>query len=68
MDNAYRQKASKSVTIKFLLQDQLFVNNLPHYLVAWTTTPWTLPSNLALAIGSEIEYTVLKNQKCQQIL
>jgi isoleucyl-tRNA synthetase len=62
MDNAYRQKASKSVTIKFLLQDQLFVNNLPHYLVAWTTTPWTLPSNLALAIGSEIEYTVLKNQ------
>ncbi len=26
------------------------------YIVAWTTTPWTLPGNVALAVGSEIEY------------
>ena len=63
MDNAYRQKASKSTTIKFLLQDQPFVEGYKHYLLAWTTTPWTLPSNLALAIGAEIEYAVLKNQE-----
>ncbi|MCS6819145.1 MAG: class I tRNA ligase family protein, partial [Chitinophagales bacterium] len=30
------------------------------YLLAWTTTPWTLPSNTALAVGSDIEYTVIK--------
>jgi isoleucyl-tRNA synthetase len=66
MDNSYRQKASKAVTVAFELKEipdfikeyELF----KHYekackeiesvsLVAWTTTPWTLPSNLALAIN-----------------
>jgi isoleucyl-tRNA synthetase len=63
MDNAYRQKASKSATIKFLLHDQPYCANLKHYIAVWTTTPWTLPSNLALAIGENIEYSVLKNQQ-----
>jgi isoleucyl-tRNA synthetase len=31
------------------------------YLLAWTTTPWTLPSNMALAIGPEIEYSFCKS-------
>ena len=26
------------------------------YILAWTTTPWTLPSNTALAVGKDIEY------------
>ena len=30
------------------------------YLLAWTTTPWTLPSNTALAVGQKIEYTLVK--------
>ncbi len=30
------------------------------YLIAWTTTPWTLPSNTALAVGAGIEYSVVK--------
>lgn len=30
------------------------------YLLAWTTTPWTLPSNTALAVGKEIEYVLVK--------
>lgn len=30
------------------------------YLLAWTTTPWTLPSNLALAVGPDIEYVAVK--------
>jgi isoleucyl-tRNA synthetase len=29
-------------------------------LLAWTTTPWTLPSNLGLAVGKDIEYSLLK--------
>ncbi len=32
----------------------------PCYAIAWTTTPWTLPSNLALAVGLEIEYVVVR--------
>ena len=30
------------------------------YILAWTTTPWTLPSNTALTIGSKIEYVIIK--------
>ena len=31
------------------------------YLTAWTTTPWTLPSNLAIAVGEDITYAVMGN-------
>ncbi|MGB7978819.1 MAG: isoleucine--tRNA ligase [Chlamydiales bacterium] len=35
----------------------------PHtYILAWTTTPWTLPSNLALMVGPEIEYVKVKRE------
>src|SRR5690606_3119272 len=30
------------------------------YILAWTTTPWTLPSNTALAVGRDIEYVLVK--------
>src|SRR3989344_1031452 len=35
---------------------QLTTDNLPTYLLSWTTTPWTLPGNVALAVGKDIEY------------
>ncbi len=64
MDNSYRQKASKAVTVKFELEE------VPEFLkqhdsarislVAWTTTPWTLPSNLGLAVGKNIDYAAIK--------
>jgi isoleucyl-tRNA synthetase len=38
----------------------LNVNNLDTYFLAWTTTPWTLPSNTALAVGSNINYCFVK--------
>lgn len=34
-------------------------NNQPVYFLAWTTTPWTLPSNLALTVGKDIEYAMV---------
>jgi isoleucyl-tRNA synthetase len=61
MDNSYRQKASKAVTVKFELEktpEFLEANSVS--LVAWTTTPWTLPSNLGLAVGKEIDYAAIK--------
>ena len=66
MDNAYRQKASKTVKVKFYLSEIPFIlqkfstPNTQIALIAWTTTPWTLPSNLALAIGEKIEYALIK--------
>ena len=72
MDNAYRQKASKTAKVKFYLQEipsflqKFSTSETKIVLIAWTTTPWTLPSNLALAIGEKIEYALIK--KDQEIL
>ncbi|HQQ95072.1 MAG TPA: isoleucine--tRNA ligase, partial [Bacteroidia bacterium] len=43
-------------TSLFKLKDQ----QAPVYALAWTTTPWTLPSNTALAVGKKISYTLVK--------
>ena len=62
MDNAYRQHESKSVFLKFRLRNipdfiqKTFPDCRNCYMLAWTTTPWTLPSNLALAVKGDIDY------------
>jgi len=65
MDNAYREKHSKAVTVAVKLRSKISsLPDLPTYCLIWTTTPWTLPSNLAIAVGKDIEYVaVLKNDK-----
>ena len=45
-------------TIKNSLPDSLR-GSTPLYLLAWTTTPWTLPSNTALTVGPKIDYVVV---------
>lgn len=63
MDNAYRKHESKSVYVKFRLKkipdfiQKTFPDCKNAFLVVWTTTPWTLPSNLAIAVNGEIDYT-----------
>jgi isoleucyl-tRNA synthetase len=52
-DNAYRDRQDPAVTVTFTLEDGL-------ELWVWTTTPWTLPSNLALAVGAGIDYAVFE--------
>ena len=42
--------------------------SLPTYLLAWTTTPWTLPGNTALAVAPEAEYSVMKGGQDYLIL
>ncbi len=39
-----------------------FEGGLPIYILAWTTTPWTLPSNTALCVGPKIDYVAVKGQ------
>jgi isoleucyl-tRNA synthetase len=66
MDNSYREKSSKAVT--FTLSLNTPPQGLENYkckLTVWTTTPWTLPSNLAAAVGEDIDYScVLKDDVC----
>lgn len=58
LDDATRPKQDPSLTVLFDLVDPL--DGKPTSLVAWTTTPWTLPSNLALAVGPEVEYSLFE--------
>jgi isoleucyl-tRNA synthetase len=52
MDDVYKDRADPALTVGFTLETG-------EKLLVWTTTPWTLPSNLAVAVGPDISYTVL---------
>lgn len=64
----YRDVSDTTVVAQFKvknlsekLSQQLSTNNQqPIHILAWTTTPWTLPSNTALAVGRDIEYVLVK--------
>lgn len=66
LDNSYRERADKAVTVSFVLdaiptivQTTLGDSYEEYRILAWTTTPWTLPSNLALAVGRDIDYALV---------
>jgi len=56
-DDAYRERQDPAVTVRFELQGG---DGRPTDLLAWTTTPWTLPSNLAVAVGPGLDYAVFE--------
>ena len=53
MDDVYRDRQDPALTVGFEL-------DTGEQILAWTTTPWTLPSNLALAVGPDIDYVVVE--------
>jgi isoleucyl-tRNA synthetase len=54
MDNSYKDVEDPAISIKFKLKDR------DAYILAWTTTPWTLPGNLALAVNKNEIYSEIK--------
>ncbi len=58
MDNTYKDITEEAVTIKFKI-----IGRENEYFLAWTTTPWTLPGNVALAVGPEIQYVLAHTDK-----
>ena len=59
----YRDVKDTTVTAQFKVADEnpLGIDTeLPLYILAWTTTPWTLPSNTALCVGPKIDYVAVK--------
>ncbi len=62
MDNSYREVTEPSIIAKFKILGK------NEYLLAWTTTPWTLIGNVALAVKSEAEYVKVKNNNETYIL
>ncbi|MBP7460844.1 MAG: isoleucine--tRNA ligase [Candidatus Delongbacteria bacterium] len=55
-NQGYRETVDPAITVRFKLEDQPAT-----YILAWTTTPWTLPSNLALAVGKDITYIKVRD-------
>jgi len=64
-DNAYRDRQDPAVTVEFSLEADDTTPALA--LWVWTTTPWTLPSNLALAVGPEMDYAVFELEDGRQV-
>ncbi|GGK41369.1 isoleucine--tRNA ligase [Salinarimonas ramus] len=58
LDNSYRMRQDPALTVGFTL-DKAPGEEIAPKLYAWTTTPWTLPSNLALAVNPDADYAVL---------
>ncbi|NBX03793.1 MAG: DUF559 domain-containing protein [Alphaproteobacteria bacterium] len=63
LDNSYREREDKAIYVAFEAVDEIVNNGLPTYFVAWTTTPWTLPSNLALAVKDDLNYVAIVSEK-----
>ena len=57
---SYRDVEDDSIIVEFQAKDFI--------LLAWTTTPWTLPGNLALAVNSEIEYSLVEKSGRKYVL
>jgi isoleucyl-tRNA synthetase len=56
MEDSYKKVKDETLTIKFKLKDE------DVYALAWTTTPWTLPANLALTVNPNLNYVYLKDK------
>ncbi|MDP2290914.1 MAG: isoleucine--tRNA ligase [Actinomycetota bacterium] len=61
MDDVYRDRQDPALTVQFQLDSG-------EKILAWTTTPWTLPANLALAVGPQIEYAVMEDADGQRYI
>jgi isoleucyl-tRNA synthetase len=61
MDDVYRDRQDPALTVWFQLETG-------ERILAWTTTPWTLPSNLALAVGPDVEYAVMEEDGERYVL
>ena len=58
----YRDVKDTTCTAQFLLKDCKDFKDLKVFMLAWTTTPWTLPSNTALCVGPKIDYVAVKGE------
>jgi len=55
----YKDKGSDTVDVAFKVMGEFFKLNKPVSVVIWTTTPWTLPANEAVALNAELDYALV---------
>ena len=61
VNQGYQDKTDNAITVLFKLENG-------QKILVWTTTPWTLPSNLMLAVGKDIDYVVMSENGQEYIL
>jgi isoleucyl-tRNA synthetase len=61
LDDSTRERIDPAVTVAFTLDNGW-------KLLVWTTTPWTLPSNLAIAVGPDIEYALYEENDATYVI
>ncbi len=61
----YKEITHKTVVVKFPITTKGWENT---YLLAWTTTPWTIPGNMALAVDKNLSYWKMDNDKGEKII
>lgn len=60
-DEVYQDRQDNTVTVGMRLTEPLLPGAVkPELVLIWTTTPWTLPSNSAVAVGPKVEYVVVR--------
>ena len=59
----YRDVQDPAITVRFALKGKPRT-----WILAWTTTPWTLPSNLALAVGPDVDYVEIQDGEDRYVL
>ncbi len=71
----YKEHTSPSIYVKFKLSDTEKIANLARetkgkdcFVVIWTTTPWTLVANVAIAVHPDLEYSLVQDKKSGEIL
>ena len=67
LDNSYRERLDPALTVAFRATDDE-PGAKPTFFLAWTTTPWTLPSNLALCVNPDFEYAIMESPSEVRIL
>lgn len=76
MPGSYKDVTDPAITVKFEIHPQSLPTGRQApfikegekvYLLAWTTTPWTLPSNSGLAVGADIDYVTIKDKSDSNI-
>ena len=61
VNQGYQEKTDNAITVLFQLENGMKI-------LVWTTTPWTLPSNLMLAVGADIDYVIMEENGQKYIL
>ena len=61
VNQAYADRTDPAITVSFELENGM-------YALVWTTTPWTLPSNLMLAVNESITYSIMENPADKQYI